>query len=250
MHDDLHAETVRFAGHGGDELEGYLAVPLGEGPVAAVVVIHHMPGYDRSSKEIARRFAASGYAALLPQPLQPRRVRRQPRRRGGLGPGQGGDPRRPTGGRRRRGGRPPAGAGGRQRQGGLHRLLLGRAPVVPGRLLLAPRRRRRLLRRLRGRALRPRACRSRSGRWSTWPATCAARCSGSSAPRTSTPPRPRTAELERALTEAGKEFEFHTYQGRRPRLLLRRPPGLPPRGGHRRVGAHPGLLRPPPGGVS
>jgi carboxymethylenebutenolidase len=30
------------------------------------VVIHHMPGYDRATKEIARRFAAANYLALCP----------------------------------------------------------------------------------------------------------------------------------------------------------------------------------------
>jgi len=30
------------------------------------VVIHHMPGYDRGSKEIARRFAELGYTAIMP----------------------------------------------------------------------------------------------------------------------------------------------------------------------------------------
>jgi carboxymethylenebutenolidase len=30
------------------------------------VVIHHMPGYDSSTKEIARRFAAHGYGAVVP----------------------------------------------------------------------------------------------------------------------------------------------------------------------------------------
>jgi carboxymethylenebutenolidase len=66
MNDALRAETIRFAGHGGDELEGYLAQPLGNASYGAVVVIHHMPGYDRSTKEIARRFAAEGYLALCP----------------------------------------------------------------------------------------------------------------------------------------------------------------------------------------
>ena len=32
----------------------------------SVVVIHHMPGYDTSTKEIVRKFAAHGYAALMP----------------------------------------------------------------------------------------------------------------------------------------------------------------------------------------
>ncbi|MGH7759310.1 MAG: dienelactone hydrolase family protein, partial [Candidatus Dormibacteria bacterium] len=44
----------------------YLAQPLDQGRRGGVVVIHHMPGYDRSSKEIARRFAARGYLALMP----------------------------------------------------------------------------------------------------------------------------------------------------------------------------------------
>jgi carboxymethylenebutenolidase len=63
---DMKAETISLAGHGGDEIEAYLAQPLGTGPYGGVVVIHHMPGYDRSSKEIARRFAAEGYIALMP----------------------------------------------------------------------------------------------------------------------------------------------------------------------------------------
>jgi dienelactone hydrolase len=31
-----------------------------------VVVIHHLPGYDRATKEIVRRFAELGYDALTP----------------------------------------------------------------------------------------------------------------------------------------------------------------------------------------
>jgi carboxymethylenebutenolidase len=31
-----------------------------------VVVIHHLPGWDSSTKEIARRFAANGYNAVCP----------------------------------------------------------------------------------------------------------------------------------------------------------------------------------------
>lgn len=63
---DMKAQTVAFKAHGDDEIEAYLAEPLGEGPYGGVVVIHHMPGYDRSTKEITRRFAAGGYLALLP----------------------------------------------------------------------------------------------------------------------------------------------------------------------------------------
>jgi carboxymethylenebutenolidase len=65
--DALEAGTISIAGHGGDEIEAYLARPLDPaGPFGSVVVIHHMPGYDAATKEIARRFAANGYAALMP----------------------------------------------------------------------------------------------------------------------------------------------------------------------------------------
>jgi carboxymethylenebutenolidase len=63
---DLRAETIRIAGAGGDEIEAYLAQPLDPGTYGAVVVIHHLPGYDAATKEIARRFAANGYLALMP----------------------------------------------------------------------------------------------------------------------------------------------------------------------------------------
>ena len=66
MKDALAAGTISIAGHGEDEIEAYLAQPLGPGPFGGVVVIHHMPGYDEPTKEIARKFAAHGYAALMP----------------------------------------------------------------------------------------------------------------------------------------------------------------------------------------
>lgn len=66
MYDAMLAETVRIAGHGGDQIEAYLARPMAPGPFGGVVVIHHMPGYDAETKEITRRFAANGYAAICP----------------------------------------------------------------------------------------------------------------------------------------------------------------------------------------
>jgi carboxymethylenebutenolidase len=63
---DLRAETVHIRGAGGDEIEAYLAQPLGGGSRGGVVVIHHMPGYDEGTKEITRRFAAQGYLAIRP----------------------------------------------------------------------------------------------------------------------------------------------------------------------------------------
>jgi len=66
MNDSLRAETIRVGGHGGDEIEAYLAQPLDEGRYGSVVVIHHMPGYDQGTKEITRTFAAQGYLAICP----------------------------------------------------------------------------------------------------------------------------------------------------------------------------------------
>jgi carboxymethylenebutenolidase len=64
--DAMWAGTVPVAGHGGDTIEAYVARPLAPGPHGGVVVIHHMPGYDPATKEIVRRFAAEGFAALCP----------------------------------------------------------------------------------------------------------------------------------------------------------------------------------------
>jgi carboxymethylenebutenolidase len=66
MSDSLCAETLTIAGHGGDEIEAYVARPSEDGRRGGVVVIHHMPGYDRGTKEIARRFAELGYDAICP----------------------------------------------------------------------------------------------------------------------------------------------------------------------------------------
>jgi carboxymethylenebutenolidase len=64
--DALFAETVNIRGHGGDLIPAYLARPLRDRPAPGVLVIHHNPGYDLPSKEIARTFAVHGYTALLP----------------------------------------------------------------------------------------------------------------------------------------------------------------------------------------
>ena len=60
------AETVTLRGHQGDLIDAYLARPLGGGRLPGVVVIHHLPGWDGPTKEIARRFAHHGFATLSP----------------------------------------------------------------------------------------------------------------------------------------------------------------------------------------
>jgi carboxymethylenebutenolidase len=66
MYDGMMAETITIQGHNGDDIEAYLSRPLGPGPYPGVVVIHHMPGYDRESKEVARTFGVRGYTTIAP----------------------------------------------------------------------------------------------------------------------------------------------------------------------------------------
>ena len=65
-YEGMIAETVLINGHEGDQIDAYLARPLGSGPVGAVVLIHHMPGWDAASKEMARKLAYNGFATISP----------------------------------------------------------------------------------------------------------------------------------------------------------------------------------------
>jgi carboxymethylenebutenolidase len=62
----LRAEPTSISGAGGDAIEAYRAVPVTGGTGGGVVVIHHMPGWDSATKEITRRFAAMGHNAICP----------------------------------------------------------------------------------------------------------------------------------------------------------------------------------------
>ncbi len=66
MSESLHATAVQITGHDGAKIEAYLASPSHETSRGGVVVIHHMPGFDRATKEIVRRFAELGYDAICP----------------------------------------------------------------------------------------------------------------------------------------------------------------------------------------
>lgn len=66
MKDALLAEFVGFPGHNGDVIEGYLARPLTDEPVPGMVLLHHAPGLDPWCKEVVRRFATEGYACVSP----------------------------------------------------------------------------------------------------------------------------------------------------------------------------------------
>ena len=51
----------------GETMRCYVAVPAGEGPFPAVVVIQHASGVDDFTQEMAGRFAAAGYVAIAPE---------------------------------------------------------------------------------------------------------------------------------------------------------------------------------------
>jgi carboxymethylenebutenolidase len=63
MSDAIRAETVYI---GAEKIQAYQAGPVGPGVYPGVVVIHHLPGFDESTKEMVRRFAAGGYLAICP----------------------------------------------------------------------------------------------------------------------------------------------------------------------------------------
>ncbi|HEU0001652.1 MAG TPA: dienelactone hydrolase family protein [Ktedonobacteraceae bacterium] len=46
------------------QLDGYIAYPEGVGPFPGIILIHEIFGLNENMKDIARRFAAQGYAAL------------------------------------------------------------------------------------------------------------------------------------------------------------------------------------------
>ncbi len=66
MYEGMLAETVTIHGSNRDEINAYFARPLGPGPFPAMVVIHHVPGWDEWYREATRRFAHHGYAAMSP----------------------------------------------------------------------------------------------------------------------------------------------------------------------------------------
>lgn len=61
------AETITISGHQRDEIEAYVARPIGAaGPIPGVVVIHHAPGWDEWTREVCWKLAHHGFAAISP----------------------------------------------------------------------------------------------------------------------------------------------------------------------------------------
>ena len=65
-YESITAETVVLAGHNGDPINAFYARPAGGGPHPAMVLIHHMPGWDSWYKETTFKFAREGYATICP----------------------------------------------------------------------------------------------------------------------------------------------------------------------------------------
>lgn len=57
-------ETVTYATIDGANIEGYLAVPEGEGPFPGLVLIHEWWGLNQNIRDLADDFAGQGYVAL------------------------------------------------------------------------------------------------------------------------------------------------------------------------------------------
>lgn len=66
MYEGMLAETINIQGANGDTINAYFARPLGPGPFPAMVLVHHMPGWDEWYRETTRKFAHHGYLALSP----------------------------------------------------------------------------------------------------------------------------------------------------------------------------------------
>ena len=56
--------NVMLTGDGGTPITAYVARPEGAGPLPAVVLVHHLPGWSEFYIETTRRFAHHGYLAI------------------------------------------------------------------------------------------------------------------------------------------------------------------------------------------
>jgi len=66
MYEGLLAETVSINSANGDVINAYFARPLGPGPYPAMVLAHHMPGWDQWYRETTLKFAHHRYVTISP----------------------------------------------------------------------------------------------------------------------------------------------------------------------------------------
>jgi len=62
----LTATWRELEGHGGDPVRAYLARPRAASQPPGLVIVHHAPGVDDHIQDVANRFAAAGYAVIVP----------------------------------------------------------------------------------------------------------------------------------------------------------------------------------------
>ena len=63
-YESMIAEMITIRGHNNDAISAYTARPMGPGPFSGVVLIHHLPGWGEHYREMTRKFAHHGYAAI------------------------------------------------------------------------------------------------------------------------------------------------------------------------------------------
>jgi carboxymethylenebutenolidase len=66
QYESMLAETVILPGYHADLINAYFARPLGAGPFPAMVLVHHMPGWDEFHRETARRLSDHGFVTVCP----------------------------------------------------------------------------------------------------------------------------------------------------------------------------------------
>jgi carboxymethylenebutenolidase len=65
-YEGLMAETVMMTGANNIWINAYFARPLGAGPFPAMVLAHHMPGWDEWYRKTTLKFALHGYITITP----------------------------------------------------------------------------------------------------------------------------------------------------------------------------------------
>ena len=64
--DGMTCEVIDMKGWNGDTINAYVARPAQQANGAGIVLIHHMPGWDEFYRETTRRFAQHGYLTICP----------------------------------------------------------------------------------------------------------------------------------------------------------------------------------------
>ena len=63
---DITAYDTTVSGYNGDAVPAYVARPSEGGPHPGLLLVHGIHGYEEHMKDMARRYAALGYAAIVP----------------------------------------------------------------------------------------------------------------------------------------------------------------------------------------